>query len=186
MDFKLLSKNNLGILATLILVILLSQSRFLDFLIQTPLGRIVLLGLIIFIAYTNKLFGLLAVLFIILAFNQNEINVVKSYSESVYEGFDVDLSGNETLTDEQKAKAQTVKENVDKKKQSVSDMIQPTTTSSSVPTTATEGFCITDKELNILRGKQSNTVPVFNKSRQQKNEVDPSDKSIFSNLYASF
>ena len=49
-----------------------------------------------------------------------------------------------------------------------------------------EGFCMSDRELNILRGKQSSTVPVFNKSREQINEVDPTDKSVFSDSYASF
>jgi hypothetical protein len=58
--------------------------------------------------------------------------------------------------------------------------------SQTTTTTAKEGFCISDKELNILRGKQSSTVPVFNKSREQINEVDPTDKSVFSDSYASF
>ena len=49
-----------------------------------------------------------------------------------------------------------------------------------------EGFCMSDRELNILRGKQSNVVPVFNNYRNQNNDVLPSDKSIFSGLFSSF
>ena len=94
MDFKLVSKNNMGIVITLILVILLSQSRFFDFLTETALGRMFILMLIILISYTNKFLGLLAVLFIIIAFNQYDMNVVQSYN--YYEGFDG--SGNSTAS----------------------------------------------------------------------------------------
>ena len=90
MDLKLVSKNNMGIVITFILVILLSQSRFFDFLTETTLGRMFILLLIIFISYTNKFLGLLAVLFIIIAFNHYDTNVIQSYN--YYEGFDV--SGN--------------------------------------------------------------------------------------------
>ena len=178
------TKNNMGIVITFILVILLSQSRFFDFLTETSLGRMFLLAFVILISYTNKFLGLLAVLFVIIAFNQNDINVVQSYN--FYEGFDV--SGNSTTpSDEQKAKANNVKDTISTKKQNVSDMIQSTTTTSSaVSGDAREGFCMSDRELNMLRGKQSNSVPVFNKSREQTNQVDPSDKSVFSSDYASF
>jgi hypothetical protein len=177
MDVKIVSKNNMGIVVTLIFVILLSQSRFFDFLTDTLSGRIILLALIVLIAYTNKILGLLAVLFVIIAFNQNDTNVVQSYN--FYEGFD--SSGNLTDSVIMKAKA---KEDILKQKTQLlstnNDSSQTTTT------TAKEGFCISDKELNILRGKQSSTVPVFNKSREQINEVDPTDKSVFSDSYASF
>ena len=182
MDFKLVSKNNMGVVMTLILVILLSQSRFFDFLTETPLGRMVLLAFIILIAYTNKILGLLAVLFIIIAFNQNDIGMVQSYN--FYEGFDG--SGN-VVSDDKKAKAQVLKDNLAAKKEKAMDTVQTAaTTSSSVSGDAREGFCMSDRELNMLRGKQSNTVPVFNKSREQNNEVDPTDKSVFTNSYASF
>ena len=186
MDLKLVSKNNMGIVATLILVILLSQSRCFDFLTETPLGRIVLLGLTIFITYTNKIFGLLAVLFIIIAFNLNDVNVVQSYN--FYEGFDG--SGN-VMDDGNDIKKNSKENDVKKSTSTVKDKIDDssqttTTTSSSVSSDAREGFCMCDRELNILRGKQSNAIPVFNKSREQEFEVDPSDKSFFSSDYALF
>ena len=73
MDFKLVSKNNVGGVATLLLVILLSQSRFFDFLMDTALGRAVLILFILGISYTNKILGVVAVLFIIIAFNNSDI-----------------------------------------------------------------------------------------------------------------
>jgi hypothetical protein len=175
MALKLISKNNIGIISTLFLVMLLSQSRCFDFLTETPLGRLFLLAMTIFICCTNKIFGLLAVIFIIIAFNLNDSNVVQSYN--FYEGFKEDDKGDikgEEKTEESSKKAKT-------------DMSETaTTTSSSVSGNAREGFCMPDRELNILRGKQSNAIPVFNKSREQINEVDPTDKSAFSSDYAPF
>jgi hypothetical protein len=191
MDLKLVSKNNMGVVITLILVILLSQSRFFDFFTETTLGRMFILLLIIFISYTNKFLGLLAALFIMITFNQYDTNIVQSYN--YYEGFDG--SGN-SVVNQDKINIDKVKE--DAMKQKLTDLknkdnsSQTATTSSSAASTTTsesfggrEGFCMTERESNILRGKQSNTIPVFNNARDQ-NDVSPSDKSMFSDAYASF
>ena len=194
MGLNLLSKNNIGIVASLILVMLLSQSRFFDFLTETPLGRIILLALTILITYTNKIFGLLAVLFIICAFKVNDVNL---YS---YEGFtfqnmsdEKDLTKEKGLTKEKDlTKAiDSLKTEYDSKK---IDLFTPnmdssqiaTITSSSLTSNAREGFCMSDKELNILRGKQSNAVQVFSKSREQSDKVEPTDKSVFTSDFALF
>jgi len=201
MDFRLVSKNNMGIVITLILVILLSQSRFFDFLTETSLGRMVILVLIIFISYTNKFLGLLAVLFIIIAFNHYDMNVVQSYN--YYEGFDV--SGNSTASAivQDKINIDKAKEDIMKQKLTTlqneknSDQTATTTSSATSGSTTTtsgtsesfggrEGFCMTDRESNILRGKQSNTIPVFSNTRNQDDDVSPTDKSVFSSSYASF
>ena len=195
MDIKLVSKNSMGIVITLILVILLSQSRFFDFLINTPSGRILLLALIILIAYTNKILGLLAVLFIIIAFNQNDISIVQSYN--FYEGFDGSGNSMDTTIVQEKVAIDDAKQDASNKKNSAinsqTNSSQTATTTSSAASGTTsesfggrEGFCMSDREINILRGKQSNTIPVFNKSREQSNEVDPTDKSVFTNSYATF
>ena len=202
MDLKLVSKNNMGIVITLILVILLSQSRFFDFLTETSLGRIFMLVLIIFISCTNRFLGLLAVLFIIIAFNHYSLgeNVVQSYN--YYEGFDI--SGNSTASAIMQDKTNIVKAKEDIMKQKLTTMqnqenaAQTATTTSSATSGSTtttsgtsesfggrEGFCMTDRESNILRGKQSNTISVFNNTRDQ-DDVSPTDKSVFSSLYASF
>jgi hypothetical protein len=175
----------------------LSQSRFFDFLTETALGRMFILVLIIFISYTNKFLGLLAVLFVIIAFNQYDMNVVQSYN--YYEGFDG--SGNSTASAvlNDKITIEKAKEDIAKQKltalsnQGNSSQTATTTSSAASGTTTTtesfngrEGFCMTDRESNILRGKQSNTIPVFNNTRNQDDNVSPSDKSVFSSLYSSF
>ena len=192
MDFKVVSKNNMGVVITLILVILLSQSRLFDFLINTYLGRMILLVFVIFIAYTNKILGLAAVLFVIIAFNNNQINMVYSYNffeqnTGLFEGFDASgnsVSQSETAKDKIMNK---VKTNVENK---IDTSQTATTTSSAVSGSETfkgrEGFNMTDRETNILRGKSSNSVPVFNNLREQSDDVSPSDKSIFTSDFSSF
>jgi hypothetical protein len=191
MGLKLLSKNNMGLVATLILLILLSQSRFFDFLTETPLGRMILLAFIILITYTNKIFGLLAVLFIICAFKKNDFGFVQNYN---YEGFNVEnmmeeedlTKGTDSTKEKEKLKIEYDSNKMDLVEPKVDSSQIATITSSSVSSNAREGFCMSDRELNILRGKQSNTVHVFNKSREQNNEIEAADKSVFSSDYALF
>ena len=80
MDFKLVSKNNLGAATSLILVILLSQAKFFNFLIDTPLGRAILILFILFISYTNKILGVVSVLFIIIMFNSSDIGYMEGFT----------------------------------------------------------------------------------------------------------
>lgn len=195
------SKNNIGIFITLILVILLSVSRFFNFLTETHLGRVVLLVFVIFISYTHKMLGLLSVLFIIIAFNNYDTNTIYAYN--FYEGFDgsgntVDPSGNSTMSAilADKVKILQAKEDIIQNQLSAIKQQSPQsstiTSSSSASTTASEsfrggkeGFAMTDRETNMLRGKQSNSIPVFN-SRDKNDDVSPTDKSVFRNNYASF
>jgi hypothetical protein len=50
---------------------------------------------------------------------------------------------------------------------------------------AREGFNTVDREGTILRGKRSNEVPVFSNARNQSDNVEASDKSVFSGSYGS-
>ena len=196
-----LTKNIMGIATTLILVILLTQSRLFDFLTETPLGRMVLLAFVILISYANQILGLLAVLVIIIAFNQYTQwgNTVQGYN--YYEGFDVSgnvVSSNAVSSNvvSEKPNMLKFKENIMKKKiQDVNNKIKSTSQTANTTSSATsasesfggrEGFCMTDRETNMLRGKQSNSIPVFNNSREQDDDISPSDKSVFSNLFSTF
>ena len=77
MNFNLVSKNNVGIVGTLILAIFLSQSRSMDFLFRTALGRLVLIVLILAMSYTNKILGVVGVLFIIVMFSSSNITFME-------------------------------------------------------------------------------------------------------------
>jgi cytoskeletal protein RodZ len=81
MNFKLVSKNNIGIVVALLLVILLSQSKFFNFLLDTTLGRSILVFLILILAYVNKILGVVAVLFIIILLNQSDIGYLEGFTD---------------------------------------------------------------------------------------------------------
>jgi len=188
MDLKLISKNNMGCAATLFLVILLSQSRFLNFLIDTALGRIVLILFILGISYANKILGVVAVLFIIIMFNQSDISYLEGFTSTT-----TTPPSSSTTTSLDYTKNPQIEK--DKMKQN-SQQIATTTSStvSSVPTTTTttsetfsgrEGFNMIDREGTMLKGKRSNEIPVFSNYRSQDDDVEPSDKSVFSNSYTT-
>jgi len=185
MEFKLVSKKNVGIVITLMLVILLCVSKFFNSILDTYLGRVVLIIFVILISYTHKVLGLLAVLFIIIAFNNNS-NTVSAYN--YYESF-----GGLSNSNSNNSKAEDIKKqvNIINKNSNMPSQIATTTSSvasSSMPEnfySGREGFGITDRETNMLRGKSSNTIPVFNNSREQTDDVSPTDKSVFTDSYSS-
>jgi hypothetical protein len=98
MDFNLVSKNNLGVVTALLLVIILSQGRFFNFLLDTALGRAILILFILFISYTNKILGIVSVLFIIIMFNNSNIG----YMEGATTMSDSSMSDSSMKNDDKK------------------------------------------------------------------------------------
>ena len=174
MDFKLVSKNNLGGVATLLLVILLSHARFFDFLIDTALGRAILILFILGISYTNKILGVVAVLFIIIAFNNSDIGYLEGYTGLP--------NSTTTPPPSMKEKKGEVKEKVDETKTVSKTESKPV---SKPESKSIEGFNNTEREHFILRGKCSNEIPVYSNARNQDDDVEPSDKSVFAGNYSS-
>ncbi len=89
MNFNLGSKNNMGAIATIILIILLSQSKFFNFLIDTALGRVFLVAFILAISSINKILGVIIVLFIMIMFNQSSIGYMEGYTGMIKNAVDV-------------------------------------------------------------------------------------------------
>lgn len=77
MDFNLTSKNNIGIVGTLILTVFLTQSRTMDFMFRTALGRLTLIILILAMSYTNKILGVVGVLFVVIIFSSSKMNFME-------------------------------------------------------------------------------------------------------------
>jgi len=182
MNLKLISKNNMGIVATLILVILLSQSRLFNFLIDTALGRAVLILFILVISYTNKILGIVAVLFIIILFNQSGMGYLEGFTSTTDET-------NQIIKDKLKLKDKELQ--IKQKKLQMKLNKNNTTESSDVSRKKTEtfvgreGFNMIDREGTMLRGKRSNEVPVFNNARNQTDDdIEPTDKSTFTSGYS--
>jgi hypothetical protein len=170
MEFKLISKNNIGIVATLILVILLSQSRVFDFLIDTTLGRAILILFILGLSYTNQILGVIAVLFIVIIFNQSNIGYLEGFTNQPLIKANKDKNKNPLQTDTTTS--------------STGFKIPSITTSTNETFVGQEGFNMIDREGTMLRGKRSGEVPVFSNARSQSEDVEPTDKSVFINSYS--
>jgi len=182
MSFKLISKNNIGVVTTLILVILLSQSRVFDFLLNTYLGRLFLIIFILGISYCHKIFGVVSVLFIIVMFNHFNFtfmeglqNISEDQKNSIKQKLtDIQATTNPTTTKPTtKLTSEDVKMLVTEKKEEKKGQLK-----------ALEGFNMIEREDRMLRGKQSNSVAVSN-TRNQNDNIEPSDKSVFSGSFAS-
>jgi hypothetical protein len=162
MNIKFTSKNNIGFFASLILFILLSQSNMFNFLVDTYLGRAFLIFIILGISYLNKILGVVAVLFIIIMFNQSNIGYVEGLTNSANPTTHSIDSKNET------------------KKSTTDPSISKST--SNIAQNGIEGFNMIEKEGMILKGKSSNSVhPIKNTSEN----FEPTDKSIFTTSYSS-
>jgi hypothetical protein len=83
MNFNLVSKNNIGIVGTLVLAIFLSQNRTMDFMFRTSLGRMFLIILILAMSYTNKILGVVGVLFIVIIFSSSNMNFMEGLENAV-------------------------------------------------------------------------------------------------------
>jgi hypothetical protein len=196
MAFKLLSKNIIGGVTTLVLIILLTQSRLFDFLINTHLGRVFLILAILGISWCHKIFGVVALLFIIIIFNQSEISFLEGFTDTTTPTTTTTTAITDPSGNASSDAAAQKKNEVKNKIAQLAQQNAATTTSSAAATTPTtpistetfmgrEGFNTVDREGTILRGKRSNEVPVFSNARNQPDSVEASDKSVFSGSYAS-
>jgi hypothetical protein len=79
MYFNLVSKNNLGVVVALLLVVILSQAQFFNFLLDTALGRAILILFVLVISYANQILGVVSVLFIIIMFNNSNIGYMEGF-----------------------------------------------------------------------------------------------------------
>jgi len=206
MNFMLVSKNNIGIVVALLLVILLSQSKFFNFLLDTTLGRSILVFLILILAYVNKILGVVAVLFIIILLNQSDIGYLEGFTDGsgnkkpLEKQQPVKVSSTSTATAASPststataASPSTSTATAVSPSTSTATAASPSTTTPSAETPATttplttgaaEGFDIIGTENNIQRGKQSNKIPVTSHMRESMN-VSAFDGS-FSDNYSAF
>jgi hypothetical protein len=165
MDFNIVSKNNLGTVIALLLVVILSQAKFFNFLLDTALGRAILITFIIIISYMNKILGVVSVLFIIIMFNNSDIGYTEGFTSnnkpmkmkalsSSATNPPADLSSTSTNHSPGKMVALSDKTNNHSAGKMVALSDKKNTTND-----AAEGFDIIGTENTIKRGKPSNTIP---------------------------
>ena len=176
MSVQLLSKTNTGIISTLFLVVLLSQTQIFNFLIDTIFGRTILIFCILGISYAHKYLGLFAALLIILLLNHYDLSYFEGFGENV------NVSTTTPIVNKNihKARYVTKQDNITSATSGVASM-PPTTETFK----AKEGFNMVERENTILRGKKSNEIPVFNNSKSSGDDVEPSDKNSFDSGYTN-
>jgi hypothetical protein len=200
MDFNLVSKNNLGGVVALLLVVVLSQSQFFNFLFDTALGRAILILFILFISYTNKILGVVSVLFIIIMFNNSNNSYIEGNTPRQCKhpssgdmvdtsNYDVDSSGNcmvkwpkpPTCIDASGKNVDSSDyDDVDLADKCIRKPEKPEKPEN--PASSGEGFDILGAERTIQSGKQSNSIPPC---KSNVDSVMPFDSS-FSNLFSVF
>jgi hypothetical protein len=176
-SFNFVSKNNIGAAISLFLVILLSQARVFNFLLDTALGRAVLILFILVISYTNQILGVVSILFIIIMLNNSDVGYL--------EGFDTPTSSSSTgsadpgpdIVAKQNNKSSTP---VAAK---VAAKAAPVVVAPAIPSTTTEGFNTLDNERNIQKGKSSNSISVSSSMRESTGNIEPFDGgALFGNF----
>jgi hypothetical protein len=193
MAINTLSKNSIGTVLALLLVILLSESRLFNLFTETYLGRAFLIIIILFASYLNKNLGVVCVLIIVIMFSNNKF--------SFYEGLDGTVTTsnvNNKNNSEKKTLSSNDDTSINTHTNVPNDKINVVTSSTAAASATSnskdpqdsansnsksiEGFDLQSTENNIKRGKQSNSIPV-NQYYNQSIEVAPYEGSSFSNFF---
>ena len=158
MNYNLIGKNSFGAVIILLLVILLSQAQFFDFMMNTSLGRFFLIAIILIVSFIHKILGITCVLLIILIFNNSDYSDL-SYLEGMANPISPSVS-----TEKKKKKSKHKKE---------------------IKNKATEGFDIIGKERQLQKGRNSNSIPV-NDYMKTSDVLEPHDTSLFSEIFSIY
>lgn len=204
MNFKLVSKENLGCAVLLSLVVVLSLSKIFNIFIDTHLGRVVLILFVLVISYLNNILGVVAVLFIIIILSGNNMFYREGFDTSVSDSTKSDSSKDIKKDSNEKDKTEVQKgDNTVNVMPKSSEMSMPATNMPSIPPTpppsqnsspipsslasptTTEGFDIIGLENDIKKGKPSNSIPV-NAFMKESQFVSAYEANPFKEEFASF
>lgn len=179
-----INKKNMAGAIFLLGLLVVTHSRIFDVLINNHLGRLLLILLIMAISYTNKILGVVGVLFIVVAFNNMD------YRYNFMEGFDP--SGNNLSQEQKDAIIAKIEEKKDAAATMDASLNQTGSTEqmnaakekrSQRTTGGMEGFNMIGMENEMKRGKNSNNIPVDPHVRETDN-VAPSMGSSFGSNFA--
>lgn len=186
MNFKLLSKNNVGSAFLLLVIVLLSQARTFDYFVNNYLGRLLLIVAIVILSYINKILGVVLVLFVVIMMNRIDFLYLEGMENASDSNSDntknMAMNGNNiNLTEEQK---KAIQEKVNTILSEKKNMDTTTTTTPTDTTQSVEGFNVTETEDAMKKGKNSNSIPVDD-SVKNSDSVEAFDSFQFKDNYAS-
>lgn len=169
MKSNIFSQNNMGGALLLLFFLFASQTRLFDFFIDTVLGRMALILLLIITSYLNKILGVVLVLMIIIFMNNNKRDYYMEGFTGDASGNALDASGNSVGSDTPTpAKIALAKKVNDASGNSV------------------EGFDVLGIENTLKRGKNSNTINSQGNSQGNSDYVEPFHESFFGNSFTAF
>ena len=160
MAINTLSKNSISIIVALLLVIILSESKLFFFFTESYLGRSILILILLFASYLNKILGIVCVFIIIIMFNTN-------ISFFNYEGFDNNTNGNDnTSSNVNTSSLDKIKDDMKNKiAEKNNDLANQMQTSSNSPTTSTPSSVSSDNgmmpvpsKINVIASSSNNST----------------------------
>jgi uncharacterized membrane protein YfhO len=185
MDLKENIKNYTGVVLILLLLIIFTQANTFHFCINTYLGRVLLIIVLLVASYCNKIFGIVIVLLIIIIFN----------NMSLTEGMTSNIETNKESSKEKSVPETEMDESINKNQENIthaieksSETVDPNTTNpkDTSKNRSVEGFDMIGTENSIQRGKQSNSIHINQESRTFKNVSGTDTDSLFIDNYSNF
>lgn len=148
MDLHFSNKEYFSLAIGLLFVVLLTQSNYLRFLMKTILGRLLLLSVILMLFYTNKNFGILFVLLLVL--------IVSSSGYTLIEGAENMNIGQNIMDKLNSATSSSTSTTTTTTPSSTSTT--PTTTTTSTPTTTSTSTSTTEPTTSSTSTTPSTTT----------------------------
>ena len=161
MAVNTLSKNSISIIVSLLLVIILSESKLFFFFTESYLGRSILILILLFASYINKILGIVCVFIIIIMFNSNKFLNFEGFTNSP-DTTSMPGAGGGGVYNPTNASSMPGAGG------SGTNQLTPTQSKINV-VKGKEGFDLQSTENTIRRGKQSNSIQV---SPYLKSSVD--------------
>ena len=190
MGIKLTNNNNsVGAGLLLLLVLLLSQSKALDFMMNTALGRIVMIVLILAISYIHKTLGVISVLLIIIMVNN--IGFMEGFdSETKDDTEKVKVKEKEKGKEKEPVKEENVSANLSRSIDDIKNELAKAVAATSAkepdtePVIKSEGFDVLGTERDLQKGKCSNSIGT--NPLQNCDMISPVEGNMFSNFFSVF
>jgi len=170
---KFMNKNNVAGAIFLMLVLLFSQSASFNFLLNSLLGRALLVMAVLYISYLNKYIGLVLVIFVSAMFYSNDAYYLEGMENAKLE------ENKSTNVDVDIVDASDIHVDVS------ANIVPPKVEPKENENVAAEGFDLLGLENSMKRGKESNAIPV-DASIRDVDYVAPFDSFSFSETFLPF
>ena len=177
MGIKLTNNNSVGAGLLLLLILLLSQSKALDLLMNTALGRIAMIVLILAISYIHKTLGVISVLLII----------IMATNIGFMEGFDGEKKDD---TKKEPVMKEDMPANLNRSIDDIKNELAKAVAATSAkepdtePVVKSEGFDVLGTERDLQKGKCSNSIGT--NPLQNCDMISPVEGNMFSNFFSVF